>query len=152
MDPPKTILVATDFSPAAEAALDTALGLAEKLGAKVHVLHAYQLPIVEFPDSFVVPTAEVNAGIITSARRELEDCLARSARRTGSHVPLAAVLEQADPREAVLNVAQSISADLVVMGTHGRSGISRALIGSVAEAVIRRASLPVVTVHAPPRV
>jgi nucleotide-binding universal stress UspA family protein len=63
-------------------------------------------------------------------------------------VELVPLLKQADPREAILTAAQELSADLVIMGTHGRHGIARALIGSVAEAIVRVSPVPVLTVHA----
>lgn len=143
--PPQNILVATDFSPAAESALDQAIALAEKVGAEVHVLHAYQLPIIGFPDGVVVPDAEIASRIIGWAEKELAACVAR---RKASSVKITPILEQADPREAVLTVAKRISADLVVVGTHGRRGIARALIGSTAEAILRASPFPVLTIHA----
>ena len=145
MNLPKIILVPTDFSVAAETALDQALGLASKLGAKVYVLHAYQLPVVGFPDGVLVPTAEIASRVVTWAQSELAACVAK---RKGSPVEIVPILKQADPREAVLAVAEEISADLVIMGTHGRRGIARALIGSTAEAVVRTSPVPVMTVHA----
>jgi len=145
MNLPKIILVPTDFSVASEAALDQAIGLATKLGGKVYVLHAYQLPVVGFPDGVLVPTAEIASRVISWAQTELAACVAK---RKGSGVELLPILKQADPREAALAVAEEISADLIVMGTHGRRGIARALIGSVAESVVRSSAVPVMTVHA----
>jgi len=145
MNLPKIILVPTDFSVAAETALDQAIGLASKLGAKVYVLHAYQLPVVGFPDGVLVPTAEIASRVVTWAQSELAACVAK---RKGSTVEIVPILKQADPREAVLAVAEEVSADLVIMGTHGRRGIARALIGSTAEAVVRTSPVPVMTVHA----
>jgi nucleotide-binding universal stress UspA family protein len=142
---PKIILVPTDFSVAAETALDQALALAAKLGGKVYVMHAYQLPVVGFPDGVLVPTAETASRIVTWAQGELAACVAR---RKESSVEIIPLLEQADPRDAVVSVSERISADLVIMGTHGRRGIVRALIGSVAEAVVRTSPVPVMTVHA----
>jgi nucleotide-binding universal stress UspA family protein len=145
MNLPKIILVPTDFSVAAESALDEALGLASKLGAKVYVLHAYQLPIVGFPDGVLVPSAEIASRVVTWAQSELTACVAK---RKESSVEIVPILKQADPREAVLAVAEEISADLIIMGTHGRKGLARALIGSTAEAVVRTSPVPVMTVHA----
>lgn len=147
MNVPKNILVATDFSAAAEAALDHALGLAEALGAKVYLVHAYQLPVglVAFPPNAPLPPPEIAARIVGSAEQELAACVAK---RKGTKVELVPILQHADPREAVLAVANDVAADLVVMGTHGRRGIARALIGSVAEAVVRTSPVPVTTVHA----
>ena len=67
MSVPKIILVPTDFSVAAEAALDHALALAAKLGARVYVMHAYQLPMVWFPEGVLLPTAEIATRIVTWA-------------------------------------------------------------------------------------
>jgi nucleotide-binding universal stress UspA family protein len=142
---PKTILVATDFSAAGELAVDQALALAAKVGAQVHVLHAYELPILGFPDGVVIPDTEIASRILGWAEKELAACVAR---RKESAVTIFPILEQADPRQAVLTVAKRISADLVVMGTHGRRGVARALIGSTAEAVVRASTVPVLTVHA----
>jgi nucleotide-binding universal stress UspA family protein len=146
MSLPKIILVPTDFSAAAETALDRAIELADKVGGKVYVMHAYQLPVVGFPDGVLVPTAEIATRIITWAETELAACVAK---RKGGRVEVISLLRQADPREAVLAVAEEVSADLVVMGTHGRRGIARALIGSVAEAIVRTSTVPVMTVRAP---
>ena len=145
MSAPKVILVPTDFSVSAETALDYALQLAAKLGAKVYVMHAYQLPVVGFPDGVLLPTAEIATKIISWAQSQLAACVAR---RKESSVEIVPVLKQADPREAVLSAAEDLSADLVVMGTHGRRGLARALIGSVAESVVRTSTVPVLTVHA----
>ena len=145
MKTPKVILVPTDFSVAAETALDHALDLASKLGAKVYVLHAYALPIIGFPDGTLVPSAEIASSIIRSAEKELAACVAK---RSESSVEIVPLLKQADPREAILAATQDLPADLVVMGTHGRRGIARALIGSVAEAIVRVSPVPVLTVHA----
>ena len=141
----KTILVATDFSVAAETALDNALALAAQLGAKVYLVHAYELPIVGFPDGTLIASAEVAGRIIASAQKDLAACVAK---RRDSSVEIVPILKQADPREAVLAVAEEVSADLVVMGTHGRRGLARALIGSVAESVVRTSPVPVLTIHA----
>lgn len=147
MGVPKKILVATDFSAAADAALDYALGLAAALDATVYLLHAYQLPIgfVAFPPGAPVPSADIASRIVDSAHEDLAACVAKHKDTTVELVPM---LEQADPREAVLNAAKEVSADLVIMGTHGRHGIARALIGSVAEAVVRTSPVPVMTLHA----
>lgn len=145
MDALKIILVPTDFSAASERALDYALALASKLEAKVFLLHTYELPIIGFPDGTLVPSAEIVSRLLSEAERELAACVAK---RKESGASIVTLLRQGDAREAILVAAEEISADLVVMGTHGRRGITRALIGSVAEAIVRVASVPVLTVHA----
>lgn len=144
MNAPTKILVPTDFSEPSNAALEYAVTLAEKLGAGVHVVHAFELPIVGFPDGTLTITAEMASKIIDAAQKALDDLVKKYAER----IKLTSSLEQADPRDGVLLAAKKVGAELIVMGTHGRRGISRALIGSVAEGVVRRSPIPVLTVHA----
>lgn len=146
MTAPRTIVVATDFGPSAEAALDKAIALAKKLDARIYLVHTYQLPIVGFPDGALVASAELVSRIIAGADAAFKRALEK---RAGAGVPIETVLEQADAREGILAVAKRVNAEMIVVGTHGRKGIARALIGSVAESIVRTASVPVLTVHAP---
>jgi nucleotide-binding universal stress UspA family protein len=148
MNPIKTILVPTDFSEPAASALAYAVDLAEGLGAKVVLLHAFELPIVGFPDGVVVATADVASRIVNAAQKALDDAALPFAKRK---VEITALLKQGDPREVVLATANDLCAELIVVGTHGRRGIARALIGSVTESIVRTAPVPVLTVHGPPR-
>ena len=144
MIPPKTILVPTDFSHAAAVALDYAVELAQKLGAKLQVMHAFELPLVGFPDGNMTITAEMATRITVAAQKALDDIVAKHKPRD---IEIVTSLVQGDPREAVLTKAAEVGADLIVMGTHGRRGIARALIGSVAESVVRTSSIPVLTLR-----
>ena len=144
MIPPKTILVPTDFSETAQKALDYAVELAEKLGAKLQVIHAFELPLVGFPDGTLTITAEMATRITVAAQKALDEVVAKY---KGRPVELMTSLVQGDPRELVLEAARKLGADLIVMGTHGRRGIARALIGSVAESVVRTSSIPVLTLR-----
>jgi nucleotide-binding universal stress UspA family protein len=148
---PRTILVATDFDTCAEAALDQALALARPLHAKVYLFHAYSLPVAAFPDGNFAPAAQIAPGIVASARASLEDAVEKR-RRAGSaeDVDLVPVLEEGDrPSDAVLRAVARLGAELVVVGTHGRHGFQHALLGSVAESLVRTSPVPVLTVHAP---
>jgi nucleotide-binding universal stress UspA family protein len=144
MTTPKRILVPTDFSEPSAAALDYAVALGQKLGATVHVVHSFELPIVGFPDGMLTITSEMASRIIDAAQTALAKIVATYDKRG---VKLETSLEQADPREGVLQAARKLGADLIVMGTHGRRGLSRALIGSVTESVVRTSPVPVLTVH-----
>jgi nucleotide-binding universal stress UspA family protein len=145
MRTPQVILVPTDFGKAAEAALDWAIALAKPLGARIVLLHAFEIPSVGFPDAALTATAELGRRILEGARAGLDDLLSA---RKDVPVVIQACVEQDEPCRAIANVARSKGADLVVMGTYGRSGLSRALLGSVAEKVVRTSPVPVVTVHA----
>jgi len=148
MSLPKTILVPVDFSEASERALVYALDLAKSTGGTVHVMHAFELPIIGFPDGTLVATAEMAAKIVDSAQSSLSALVAKY---ESTSVPLTAALKQADPRAAILAVAKELDAELVVMGTHGRRGLAHALIGSVAESVVRTSTIPVLTLREPKR-
>jgi nucleotide-binding universal stress UspA family protein len=140
----RRILVPHDFSDTAARALDYALALAERLGASVTVVHAYEIPVYGFPEGPIV-TAEM-AGQIEAAARGAIEAVAKRSARPGVEVDF--VLRQGPAWSEIQAIAKEIRADLVVIGSHGRRGLSRALLGSVAEKVVRTAPCPVLTVRA----
>jgi nucleotide-binding universal stress UspA family protein len=142
----KTLLVPVDFSETSEAALDYAIGLAHSLGARLVVMHSYELPVYGFPDGALVASAEVASRVMSGAQAGLDAMVERH--RNGLKIDT--VLRQGVPWEEVHAVAEEVGADIIVIGTHGRKGIARALIGSVAEKIIRTSTRPVLTVHAVP--
>ncbi len=146
MHVPKTLLVPVDFSDTSEVALDYAFGLAHSLGARLVVMHAYELPIYGFPDGALVASADVAARVMQGAQVGLEGITARYRDRD---VRLDTVLRHGVPWEEATAVAEEVGADLIVIGTHGRRGVARALLGSVAEKILRTSTLPVLTVHLP---
>lgn len=143
----KKVLVAMDFSENSEAALDFALHLGEHLGSKISILHVVQT-LAHYPLFF--------SGVITEADlrremgREAEEKLTELAeRKHQKHVAIETRVRFGDPYEEIIKEAAKLQVDLILMGTHGRTGISRALIGSVAERVVRKAKFPVLTVPLP---
>jgi nucleotide-binding universal stress UspA family protein len=138
----KNILVPTDFGAPAEAALRYGRTLAETFGAALHVLHVADTAL--FQARFADPAA-----LEATARRQLGERTAVDARqRYTTH----AVFETFDsPTEAIVRYARAATIDLIVMGTHGRRGADRLLMGSVAERVVRLAPCPVLTVRHPER-
>jgi nucleotide-binding universal stress UspA family protein len=139
------ILVAHDFGETAENALSFALSLAKKLGARVTILHVYEAPVYAFPEGPTL-TPEVVAQIEQAAAAALAG-IAERARRPG--VAIGTEVRQGSAWREIDAAAREGHADLIVIGTHGRRGIARALLGSVAEKIVRTASCPVLTVHAP---
>jgi nucleotide-binding universal stress UspA family protein len=137
-----TILHPTDFSDRSRYALALASALARDYGARLIVLHAVAVPTVVYGDGVVVAASP---GVLLASAREQLDGLplphtgVRAERR----------VEEGDAVEVILRVAQEVRADLIVMGTHGRTGLGRLLMGSVAELVVRKAGCPVLTVKAP---
>lgn len=134
---PKHILVPIDFSPGAQLALDYACALAGKLGAVVHLVTALG-PAGELPLS-----AKIVEELVRENARALEELAARCDRVAFG----APIVEAADPRDLILAAVSRVDADLIVMGTHGRRGLSRLLLGSVAEDILRRAPCPVLAVR-----
>lgn len=141
----RQILVPTDFSDCAAAALDAAIELAGKLGARITVLHAWQIPTYAFPFGSFVPAVDLPAALEDAAQKALAELVASRADRG---VELRPMVRAGVAWEQILAVVKELPAELVVIGTHGRTGLPRALIGSVAEKVVRLAPVPVLTVHA----
>jgi nucleotide-binding universal stress UspA family protein len=143
----RRILVATDFTETSQRALDAALELAARLGASLTVMHAYEIPVVGVPDGALIATPELAARISDAARIALDSTIKRL---EGRGVRVEGVLREGVAWEEIEHVANDIDADVIVIGTHGRRGIARALLGSVAENVIRTTYRPVLTIHGPP--
>jgi nucleotide-binding universal stress UspA family protein len=142
--PVRHILVPHDFSDMAEHALAYALELADKLGARVTIMHAYEIPAYGFPEGPALTTDVV--GQIHRAAKAALDGIASRVRRPSREV--GTELRNGKAWSEIDAVAKEMNVDLIVMGTHGRRGIARALLGSVAEKVVRTAPCPVLTIHA----
>lgn len=129
------ILVATDFGAASEVALVYGRAIANQSGACLHLLHVAENPFLRAsaPDPQAVEAAE---------RKRLDDRLTPEDRRRGAR---AIVTTSDEPAGAIVGYAKAADIDLIVMGTHGRTGVAHAVMGSVAERVVRTASCPVLT-------
>jgi len=143
------ILVATDFSPHSEAALDLALSLVRGEGATLTLLHVCQVPTYAyFGGGVYVPSPELLETILSDAKRALTTICERVAKR-GVRVDGHAVV--GDPATDIVRWAHEHGCDLIVVGTHGRRGFRRFMLGSVAERVVRTAEMPVLTAHLTPK-
>lgn len=138
---PKKILVATDFSEQADKALDYAIELADRLDAKITIVNAVVNPVVGVPEFGLAVTSTMIEGIIKANQESLDKLATRAAPGR-----IQTKLDSGDARDVIIDAAKSTGADLIIMGTHGRRGLKRALLGSVAEAVLRHASVPVLIV------
>jgi len=145
----KTILVPHDFSSCANQAAALARDVAQSHGAKLVLLHVAQLPSGWDPDALIaaaptdvpLPAREVASA---GARGHLDD-LAQRLRKDGLDVSTSCAF--GDIVEEILAASRREGADLIVMGTHGRSGIAHMVVGSVTEKVVRQASIPVMTLR-----
>jgi universal stress protein A len=144
------VLVPIDFSPSARAALEYATFLAGRLGAELDVLHVWEPPGYVGPDTLaLLPVGTGQPGweqTRAEVQREVDAFLAKAKAPPRS---LSVRVEAGEPSDTILHIAKDGGADLIVMGTHGRTGLSRLLIGSVAEAVLRRSVCPVLTIRVP---
>ncbi|MBK8480859.1 MAG: universal stress protein [Proteobacteria bacterium] len=143
------ILVPTDFSACSRLALDYALFFAEHLGSQIDLLHVWEPPRYVIPEVTVQLPGEVRQSLASFARaaagKEMNELLALLA--APDHVQVRGRLESGDPTETVVELAAREGFELVVMGTHGRTGLSHVFLGSVAEKIVRRASCPVLTIR-----
>lgn len=141
------ILVPVDFSVCSRAALEMAEVIAEKFGASVDVLHVWEPPRYVIPEVTVQLPGEPQQTLAQFARsaagKEMEAFLV--ALEGKGQLRVRGRLESGDPTEVIIDLADREQYDLIVMGTHGRRGLSHVLLGSVAEKVVRRAACPVLT-------
>jgi universal stress protein A len=146
----KKILVPIDFSEGSKAALEEAIFLAQPFGATIDLVHAWQMPIYVGADMMLLGPGEMRATFQEFTERMAEKDLEawRVALVKRGFSKAAGFLVLGDPAQSILETAKGY--DMLVMGTHGRTGIVHALMGSVAEKVLRRAICPVLTVRAPP--
>ena len=142
----RRLLVPTDFTDTSERALDWAFTFAERVGSAITVMHSYEIPIIGFPDGALVATADIAARMAEASRSGLDLVVGK---RKGGKIQVDGVLREGVAWEEINRLADELDADLIVIGTHGRKGLARALLGSVAENVVRTATRPVLTIHGP---
>lgn len=137
----QTILYPTDFSEGASSAFDVACLLARESCGQLVVLHVERPPLATLGGTPAVPPLRTEYD-----RETLWERLHRI-QPLQAGLSIEHHLEYGEPASVILAVARDVGADLIVMGTHGRTGLRHLLVGSVAEQVVRRASCPVLTLH-----
>jgi nucleotide-binding universal stress UspA family protein len=153
MSPIHKILVAVDVGEVARPIVEYAAMLAKPWAASIHLVHVWQPPLLLPSMPVVVPPSggpslgadEVARSMAEARLRELAD----DARRAGV-TNVVCVVGVGDPAHEICELASTEQCDLIVMGTHGRAGLAHALLGSVAEKVLRRAPCPVLTLSGKP--
>jgi nucleotide-binding universal stress UspA family protein len=144
----KRICCPIDFSDASRAAMEVAADLARRNGASLVLLHAYPVPGYTFPDGSVVASPRMMQELADQAAKHLDEWRADAERLVGAprvetHTAIG------EPAAEIVSFAQGSGQDLLVLGTHGRTGLEHALMGSVAERVVRKSRCPVLTVRPP---
>jgi nucleotide-binding universal stress UspA family protein len=131
----KTIVFPTDFSTASDAALEHAATLAKSMGATLLIVHVEEPPLAYGGGELYYGIPEPDSERIL---KMLEDVKPKD-----PAVPFTHRLSMGDPASEIVRIATDEGAELIVLGTHGRTGVTRLLMGSVAEVVVRRAPCPV---------
>jgi nucleotide-binding universal stress UspA family protein len=133
------ILVPVDFEDGSRKALELAKELAKGLEAEVALVHVYAIPVYTYPGLNPTAVPGLYAEVTGAAQQALDEI----SRTSGV---ARAVLRGGDAATEILAAARELGATMIAMGTHGRSGLMHVLMGSVAEQVVRRSPVPVVTV------
>jgi len=140
MNDSKTILVPIDFEEASIQAVAQARDLGAKLGAEVVLLHVYTVPATMYPALSLIADPDLNEEIRVATSQTLE-------RFADAHGQLRTLLRCGDPTTETLAAIEETHPEMVVMGTHGRTGLAHFLLGSVAENVIRQSTVPILTLR-----
>ncbi len=138
-----TILHPTDFSPRSAEAFEIACSLARDYGARLIVLNVLVPPVAPSGTDVAIPAfpLEDEKHAAQERMRQLQPAVA--------NVPVEYQVKEGDPAAVILQVAEQAGCDLIVMGTHGRTGLARLLMGSVSEQVVRKGPCPVLTIKTP---
>jgi universal stress protein A len=139
----RNILVPVALDDAAAQILDYAIALATKLEARVHVIHVVPWPLLG--SDIPIAVTETAMDEVMVEQQKVFDALL--APRAAELPPGCSGLRKGDARTAIVAAAQELGADLIAMGTHGRRGVTRLVLGSVAESVVRTAPCPVLLVR-----
>ena len=142
----KRMLVPTDFSPASDIAFNYAIDMAARQGATIHLLHVIDDAsfATAYPDGFYVELPGLRAQLTEDATRRLQEMATRCA---SGDVMATIEVAVGRPARVVTDIAKAQGTNLIVMGTHGRSGFAHLVLGSVAERVVRTAPCAVLTVR-----
>jgi universal stress protein A len=141
------ILAPVDFSDCSRASLEDALVFAERFGAELEVLHVWELPRNVRPDLMVWMEGRDGQNVGDVVRDQAEADLAAFLGTLSGKAKLSTRVEGGDPVDRIVHRAAEGKFDLLVLGTHGRTGVQHLVMGSVAEKVVRRAPCPVLTVR-----
>jgi nucleotide-binding universal stress UspA family protein len=144
MWPIKTILHPTDFSECSQDAFRLACSLARDHGARLVVLHVTSMPDLAYKGYGAPGSSLLAEEYLTRVRQDLEKLHAPD-----PQLPFERRLEEGEPVSEILQIAAETHAGLIVMGTHGQTGLRHLLMGSVAEQVVRKAPCPVLTLKTP---
>jgi nucleotide-binding universal stress UspA family protein len=143
----RKVLVPVDFSGPSRAAMHAAVELQGRLGGRITLCHVYQTPAYTFPEGVVLAGPDVLNDLAAQVERALDKWREEAELEGGVDIDTMSVM--GPTHSEIGRIAQEGKYDLIVMGTHGLTGLKHLLLGSVAERVVRTAPCPVLTVHEP---
>jgi nucleotide-binding universal stress UspA family protein len=145
--PIQHILVPTDFSPSADRGLEYAITLAQPLQARLTLLHVLHLPTWEMGERSPSSLEAYLQGVQADAQRQMQ---AAHERVQHARIHCDSAIIEGIPSQTIVDLAGNREVDLIIMGTHGRTGLAHVLLGSVAERVVRLAPCPVLVTRGAP--
>lgn len=142
----KKILVPVDFSGLSEKAFFAAVDLAKELNASLHVVHIVQIHSTNIPESGMVHFEELQKKEEANAKTKLDKYIENN----GGGLDISTTILHGDPAAQINKTVKETGADMIIMGTHGRTGMAHLLMGSVAESVLRNSKVPVMCIKGDP--
>ncbi|MEK7698791.1 MAG: universal stress protein [Planctomycetota bacterium] len=142
----KNILCPIDYSVYSEKALEYAIEFAGKYEAKLYLIHVLDIRIYDMNDPDLYNVNIVDKDTIERLKERLLRCISEDIK---GKISVEAVVVQGVPFTEIIRMAKEYMVDLIVLGTHGRTGLSQAIMGSVAERVVRKSPCPVLTIRHP---
>ncbi len=142
----KNILCPIDYSIFSERALTYAIEFAKKYQTKLYLIHVLDIRIYDINDPELYSVNIVEKETIDKLRERLLRCVNEE---TKGRISVEAIIVQGVPFSEIIKASKEYKIDLIVLGTHGRTGLSHAIMGSVAEKVVRKAPCPVLTIRHP---
>jgi nucleotide-binding universal stress UspA family protein len=141
----KKILCPLDFSKHSNRALDIACELARDNQATLTIMHAYVIPSYPLPEGYVLASSETVAEILSKTQQAMNEARAKAVANGVPNVDI--VMSEGAPFSEIVRAAREHGSDLIVIATHGRTGLKHALLGSVTEKVVRKAPCAVLTIR-----
>lgn len=141
----KRLLVAVDFSLPSIQALETAISLCEQLNGTLHIVYIADMGDKKLSAAEVEENSSIEARVLKDFIHQLEALVERM---SNGKTEFTTEVGYGDPTAGILRAAAKVNADIMIMGTHGRTGIEHLLVGSVAESVLRKATIPLICVRA----
>ena len=142
----KNILCPIDYSIYSETALKYAIEFAEKYQAKLYLMHVLDIRVYDINDPELYNVNIIDEETVDKLRERLLKCVNED---TKGRISVEAIIIQGVPFVEIIKASKNYKIDLIVLGTHGRTGLSHAIMGSVAEKVVRKAPCPVLTIRHP---